>query len=117
MQILICWSLIVWRKSLEDCSFNYKRAIQACLDTPWTAAGERVGLDNPVVVSGMYEDVIRPLEEDENCLYFQSQRDPGSQSAFRILQGLDLYCTYFGDFEMCKVRKLMIISSSSSSDF
>lgn len=56
-------------KSLEDCSFNYKRAIQACLDTPWTAAGERVSLDDPVVVSGMYEDVVRPLEDEIAYLF------------------------------------------------
>ena len=56
-------------KSLEDCSFNYKKAIQACLDTPWTAAGERVSLDDPVVVKGMYEDVIQPLEDEIAYLF------------------------------------------------
>lgn len=56
-------------KSLEDCSFNYKKAIQACLDTPWTAAGERVSLDDPVVVKCMYEDVIQPLEDEITYLF------------------------------------------------
>lgn len=56
-------------KSLDDCSYNYKRAIQACLDTPWTAAGERVSLNDPVVMTGMYEDVIRPLEDEIAYLF------------------------------------------------
>ena len=56
-------------KSLDDCSYNYKRAIQACLDTPWAAAGQRVTLDDPVIVNGIYEDVIRPLEDEITYLF------------------------------------------------
>ena len=56
-------------KSLDDCSYNYKRAIQACLDTPWAAAGQRVSLDDPVIMSGIYEDVIRPLEDEITYLF------------------------------------------------
>lgn len=56
-------------KSLDDCSYNYKRAIQACLDTPWAAAGQKVSLDDPVIMSGIYEDVIRPLEDEITYLF------------------------------------------------
>jgi hypothetical protein len=57
-------------KSLDDdCSLNYKEAVQACLDTPWAAAGQRVSLDDSVTRAGLFNDVVQPLEEELRHLF------------------------------------------------
>ncbi|KAL8921055.1 MAG: hypothetical protein Q9208_005946 [Pyrenodesmia sp. 3 TL-2023] len=51
-------------KSLDDCSVHYKDAIQACLDTPWVPAGQRVSLDEELTRHGLYNDVVQRLENE-----------------------------------------------------
>jgi hypothetical protein len=51
-------------KTLEDCSLGYRDAIQACLDTPWIPAGQRVNLEDTATRAGVYQDVIQPLEDE-----------------------------------------------------
>ena len=56
-------------KSLDDCSLGYKGAIQACLDTPWVPAGQRVSLEDPLTRSGVYSDIVQPLEDELEYLF------------------------------------------------
>lgn len=56
-------------KSLDDCSLGYKGAIQACLDTPWVPAGQKVSLEDPLTRSGVYNDVVQPLEDELEYLF------------------------------------------------
>ncbi|KAF2182860.1 hypothetical protein K469DRAFT_585514 [Zopfia rhizophila CBS 207.26] len=57
-------------KTLEDeCSFGYRYAVQACLDTHWIPAGQRVSLEDIATRSGLYQDVIQPLEEELSFLF------------------------------------------------
>ncbi|KAL9038324.1 MAG: hypothetical protein Q9214_005325 [Letrouitia sp. 1 TL-2023] len=56
-------------KSLDDCSLGYKDAIQACLDTPWVPAAQRVSLDDELTRNGLYNDVVRPLEDEVHHLF------------------------------------------------
>lgn len=56
-------------KSLDDCSLGYRGAIQACLDTPWVAAGHKVDLEDSIVINGVYEDIIQPLEDELQYLF------------------------------------------------
>ncbi|KAL8707450.1 MAG: hypothetical protein Q9220_007538 [cf. Caloplaca sp. 1 TL-2023] len=56
-------------KSLDDCSLGYKDAIQACLDTSWIPAAQRVCLEDEVTRSGLYNDVVRPLEDEVQHLF------------------------------------------------
>ena len=56
-------------KSLDDCSFGYKEAIQACLDTPWVPAAQRVSLDDELTRSGLFNDVVQPLEDELQHLF------------------------------------------------
>ena len=51
-------------KMMEDCSLGYRDAIQACLDTPWIPAGQRVNLEDTETRAGVYQDVIEPLEDE-----------------------------------------------------
>lgn len=55
-------------KSLDDCSLGYKDAIQACLDTSWVPAGQRVSLDEDLTRNGLYNDVVQPLEDEVRFL-------------------------------------------------
>ncbi|KAI9737417.1 MAG: hypothetical protein M1834_009571 [Cirrosporium novae-zelandiae] len=56
-------------KRLEDCSLSYRDAIQACLDTPWIPAGQRVSLEDAATRAGLYQDVIEPLENELRFLF------------------------------------------------
>ncbi|KAL9600268.1 MAG: hypothetical protein Q9219_003313 [cf. Caloplaca sp. 3 TL-2023] len=56
-------------KSLDDCSLGYKDAIQACLDTSWVPAAQRVSLDDELTRNGLYDDVVRPLEDEVHHLF------------------------------------------------
>lgn len=51
-------------KTLEDCSLGYRDAIQSCLDTPWVPAGQRVNLEDVATRAGVYQDVVKPLEDE-----------------------------------------------------
>ncbi|KAF7874883.1 hypothetical protein EAF04_002057 [Stromatinia cepivora] len=54
---------------LEDCSLGYRDAIQSCLDTPWVPAGQRVNLEDVATRAGVYQDVIKPLEDELTYLF------------------------------------------------
>ena len=56
-------------KSLDDYSLGYKDAIQACLDTPWVPAGQRVSLEDELTRNGFYSDVVQPLEDELQHLF------------------------------------------------
>ncbi|KAL8703692.1 MAG: hypothetical protein Q9201_003126 [Fulgogasparrea decipioides] len=56
-------------KSLDDCSLGYKDAIQACLDTSWVPAAQRVSLEDELTRNGLYNDVVRPLEDEVHHLF------------------------------------------------
>lgn len=56
-------------KTLEDCSLGYRDAIQSCLDTPWVPAGQKVNLEDVATRAGVYQDVIRPLEDELTYLF------------------------------------------------
>ena len=56
-------------KSLDDCSLGYKEAIQACLDTPWVPAACRVSLDDELTRTGLFNDVVQPLEDELQHLF------------------------------------------------
>lgn len=56
-------------KSLDDCSLGYKDAIQACLDTSWVPAAQRVSLEDELTRNGLYNDVVRPLEDEVQHLF------------------------------------------------
>ncbi|KAL8996714.1 MAG: hypothetical protein Q9169_003829 [Polycauliona sp. 2 TL-2023] len=56
-------------KSLDDCSLGYKDAVQACLDTSWVPAAQRVSLDDELTRNGLYNDVVRPLEDEVQHLF------------------------------------------------
>lgn len=56
-------------KSLDDCSLGYRGAIQACLDTPWVSAGQKVDLEDSIVINGVYKDIVQPLEEELHYLF------------------------------------------------
>ncbi|ESZ91986.1 hypothetical protein SBOR_7643 [Sclerotinia borealis F-4128] len=56
-------------KTLEDCSLGYRDAIQSCLDTPWVPAGQRVNLEDAGTRAGVYQDVIKPLEDELTYLF------------------------------------------------
>ncbi|KAL8658450.1 MAG: hypothetical protein Q9226_000982 [Calogaya cf. arnoldii] len=56
-------------KSLDDCSLGYKDAIQACLDTSWVPVAQRVSLDDELTRNGLYDDVVRPLEDEVQHLF------------------------------------------------
>ncbi|KAH8802414.1 hypothetical protein F5884DRAFT_823660 [Xylogone sp. PMI_703] len=43
---------------------GYRDAIQACLDTPWVPAGQRVNLEDTVTRVGVYQNIIQPLENE-----------------------------------------------------
>lgn len=56
-------------KSLDDCSLGYKDAIQACLDTSWVPARQRVSLDDEFTRDGLYSEVVQPLEDEVHHLF------------------------------------------------
>jgi hypothetical protein len=56
-------------KSLDDCSLGYKEAIQACLNTPWVPAAQRVSLDDELTRTGLFNDVVGPLEDELQHLF------------------------------------------------
>ncbi|KAI9646580.1 hypothetical protein NHQ30_004575 [Ciborinia camelliae] len=56
-------------KTLEDCSLGYRDAIQSCLDTPWVPAGQRVNLEDVATRAGVYQDVIKPLEDELTYIF------------------------------------------------
>jgi hypothetical protein len=51
-------------QSLENCSMPFRETIQACLDTPWVSAGQRVSLENAGTRNGFIRDVVQPLEKE-----------------------------------------------------
>ena len=55
-------------KKLKDCSLGYQEAIQACLDMPWKPTG-RISMDDPATRNGVYEAIIRPLEDELKYLF------------------------------------------------
>ncbi|KAL8898098.1 MAG: hypothetical protein Q9207_006874 [Kuettlingeria erythrocarpa] len=55
-------------KSLDDCGLGYKDAVQACLDTSWVPAGQRVSLDEELTRNGLYKNVVQPLEDEVRYL-------------------------------------------------
>lgn len=54
---------------LDDCSLEYRDAIQACLKTTWVSAADDVRLDDPRVREGLYMDVIEPLKRELTNLF------------------------------------------------
>ncbi|QSZ30702.1 hypothetical protein DSL72_000260 [Monilinia vaccinii-corymbosi] len=56
-------------KTLADCSLGYRDAIQSCLDTPWVPAGQRVNLEDVGTRAGVYQDIIKPLEDELTYLF------------------------------------------------
>lgn len=55
-------------KKLKDCSLDYQEAIQACLDMPWKPTG-RISMDDPATRNGVYDCIIRPLEDELKNLF------------------------------------------------
>jgi hypothetical protein len=55
-------------KKLRDCSLDYQEAIQACLDMPWKPTG-RISMDDPATRNGVYDAIIRPLEDELKNLF------------------------------------------------
>ena len=51
-------------KSMDDCFGTYLSAIDACLSVPWVPSGSRVSLDDAETRSGLYTDVVKPLESE-----------------------------------------------------
>ena len=58
-------------KKLKDCWLDYQDVIRACLDMPWKPTG-RVNLEDPVTRSGVYDTIIRPLEDELKNLFRES---------------------------------------------
>lgn len=56
------------KRMLRDCSLGYQEAIQACLDLPWKPTG-RISMDDPVTRNGVYDAIVRPLEEELEYLF------------------------------------------------
>ena len=52
-----------------ECSGNYNDAIQACLNPQWLPGDQELTLDNPVVRTGLYNDVVHPLREELRYLF------------------------------------------------
>ncbi|KAH6995388.1 hypothetical protein EDB80DRAFT_161715 [Ilyonectria destructans] len=50
--------------TLDDCFPTYRGAIESCLKVPWASGGSRVSLEDPNIWSGVYTDVIEPLERE-----------------------------------------------------
>lgn len=47
-----------------SCFETYTSAIEACLSMPWVSSVSRVSLDDPETWSGMYRDIVQPLEKE-----------------------------------------------------
>ena len=54
----------VARSSMPDCSQEYRDAIDACLKVPWVPSGYRVSLEDPETQTGIFGDVVQPLERE-----------------------------------------------------
>lgn len=46
------------------CFETYTSAIDSCLSMPWVSSISRVSLDDPETWSGMYRDIVQPLEKE-----------------------------------------------------
>ncbi|KAL1970112.1 hypothetical protein VTN77DRAFT_6517 [Rasamsonia byssochlamydoides] len=55
-------------KSLDDCSAGYRAAVQACLDTPWVSAGQRVSLEDPETREGFLWKHMLPVHTTINIV-------------------------------------------------
>lgn len=55
-----------------DCFETYTSAIEACLSVPWVSCMSRVSLDDPETWSGVYRDIVEPLEKEVNLGSFKS---------------------------------------------
>ncbi len=53
----------------NDFSWRYRDAVQACLDTHWIPAGQKVSLEDVNTRSGLYENVVQPLAEELSFLF------------------------------------------------
>lgn len=52
-------------KTLEGyCFETYTSAIESCLSMPWVSSVSKVSLDDPETWSGMYRDIVQPLEKE-----------------------------------------------------
>lgn len=51
-----------------ECSPNYKKAIEACLQVPWKVAGQPVSLLDESTRQEVWKHIIVPLEEDMEFL-------------------------------------------------
>ncbi|KAB8360776.1 hypothetical protein FH972_024510 [Carpinus fangiana] len=56
-------------RSLNDCSLDYREAVEACLDTPWVPKDQDADLSDPRVREGIYTDVIKKLENEYEYLF------------------------------------------------
>lgn len=56
----------VLEKLQSECSETYIYAIKACLSVSWVPPTWRVSLDDPVTLSAMYCNIIKPLEDEVN---------------------------------------------------
>ena len=52
------------QRTMDGCLVTYTRAVSACLDVPWVPSGERVSLRDVETCTGMYAQIIKPLEDE-----------------------------------------------------
>lgn len=53
----------------SECSANYNRAIQSCLNPTWLPGDQVISLEDPRVRQGVCADVIQPLKEELEYLF------------------------------------------------
>lgn len=52
------------QRTMDGCVATYMGAVSACLDVPWVPSGERVSLGDAETRSGMYTQILKPLEDE-----------------------------------------------------
>jgi hypothetical protein len=58
----------IFGKVQHECSFNYLKAISACLNVPWKVAGQAVSLLDEATRQEVHTYIICPLEDDQDFL-------------------------------------------------
>jgi hypothetical protein len=56
-------------RSMDQCSLAYRKAIEACLNTPWVKANQTVSLEDETTREGLCDHVVYPLKRELQYLF------------------------------------------------
>lgn len=58
-------------RGANELPLREKRMLRDCLDLPWKPTG-RISMDDPVTRNGVYDAIVRPLEEELEYLFWET---------------------------------------------